>query len=142
MDCSSVRGLRKWMSVFCFALFALLFSPTLNSQGRGATSKPLILSSQLEKGTLIYRLNGRRVEDSKENSLLANLEDIVKTRGTNIPVFVIIDARAPFTEIGKLGTALDKVELTHDRRLFVSYFSDGMMNEIHWDDNSIPIPRN
>ena len=124
-------------------LFVVLSAGTvLHSQQSGTAPKPLILSSQMENGALVYRLNGKRIEDSKENSLLTNLEQIVEKRGTGVAVFVVIDARAPFTEIGKLATALDKVELTQNRRFFVSYFNDGMMNEIHWDDKSIPIPRN
>lgn len=135
-----IQIIRKCASIFCFFLVTMPLSPTTISQGRRVTSGPLVLSARIVKGRLIYRLNGKRVEDTKENSLLNNLEYIVKARGTDIPVFIIIDARAPFTEMGKLGTALDKVELTHNRRFFVSYFSDGMMNEIHWDDTSIPIP--
>ena len=125
------------------ALFVVSSAGTvLQSQQGGTAPKPLILSSQMEKGALVYRLDGKRVEDSKENSLLTNLERIVAERGTGMAVFVVMDARAPFTEIGKLATALDKVELTQNRKFFVSYFNDGVMNEIHWDDKSIPIPHN
>ncbi|HVA16863.1 MAG TPA: hypothetical protein VMV59_04015 [Candidatus Dormibacteraeota bacterium] len=66
----------------------------------------------------------------------------MKKHGTKIPAFIIIDVRAPFSEVGKLETALDKVDLTYERRLFVTDFRDGTMNEIHWDDTSIPIPHN
>jgi hypothetical protein len=126
--------------LFCFILPAFLLSRTDASPiGEGAT-KPVVLTARLENGLLVYRVNGKRVEDSIENSLLVNLGNIVKARGTEVPVFIVIDVHAPFTEIGKLGTALDKAGLTH-RRFFVSYFHDGMMNEIHWDDTSIPIPQ-
>lgn len=135
-----ISMIRRRMLGFCFLLVIVVFGPRLNSQVHRVASNPLVLSAQMVKGTLMYRLNGKRVEDSKENSLLENLEYIAKTRGTDIPVIIVIDARAPFTEMGKLGTALDKVELTHNRRFYVSYFTDGRMNEIHWDDTSIPIP--
>jgi hypothetical protein len=130
----------------CFLLFCFIIPPFLLSR-TGASplsehdAKPVVLAARMENGPLVYRIDGKRVEDSKENSLLVNLGNIVKTRGTRVPVFIVIDVRAPFTEIGKLGTALDKVGLTHGR-FFVSYFRDGTMNEIHWDDTSIPIPRN
>jgi len=90
---------------------------------------------------LVYRVNGRRVEDTRKNSLLTNLGNVVRTRGIDTPVFVIIDVRAPFSEAGKLETALDKAGLTH-RRLFVSDFRDETMNEIHWDATAVPIPPN
>ena len=57
--------------------------------------------------------------------------------GTEVPVVIVIDVRASFSEVGKLETALDKADLTH-RRLFVSDFgSDALMNEIHWDEGCV-----
>jgi hypothetical protein len=50
----------------------------------------------------VYRVDGKRVEDSKDNSLLTNLGEIVNARGTEMPVLIIIDVRAPFSEVGKL----------------------------------------
>jgi len=96
----------------------------------------------MEKQGLVYKVNGKTVEDSKENSLITNLARIAKLRGNEVPVFIIVDVRAPFTEVGKLETALDKVELTHSRRLFVTDFRDSTMNEIHWDKTPVPIPSN
>ena len=126
--------------VACCALVAAPpFGRVVNSQTKEPTSQALVLSARMERGTLIYKVDGRRVEDSVSNSLLTNLAEIVRTRGTQIPVFIIIDVRAPFSEVGKLETALDKTDLTH-YRLFVSNFSDGVMNEIHWDEKGIPIP--
>jgi hypothetical protein len=142
MSRSLLRASRMLPLALFIFLFFLAFGPPLSSQGAEPTIKPLILSARMEKRTLVYRVNGKRVEDSRENSLLTNLENVVNVRGTAIPVFIIIDVRAPFTEVGKLETALDKVELTRDRRLFVTDFSDGIMNECHWDETAIPIPRN
>ena len=103
---------------------------------------PVIVSARIEKGALVYRVNGKTVEDSKENSLITNLTRIANVRGNEVPVFIIVDVRAPFSEVGKLETALDKVELTHSRRLFVTDFRDSTMNEIHWDQTPVPIPSN
>jgi hypothetical protein len=102
----------------------------------------VVVSVRVEKGGLVYRVNGKTVEDSKENSLITNLARIAKERGDQVPVFIIVDVRAPFTEVGKLETALDKVELTHSRRLFVTDFRNSTMNEIHWDQTPVPIPSN
>ncbi len=103
---------------------------------------PVVVSVRIEKGSLVYKVNGKTVEDSKENSLITNLARIAKVRGNEVPVFIIVDVRAPFTEMGKLETALDKVELTYSRRLFVTDFHDSTMNEIHWDQAPVPIPSN
>jgi hypothetical protein len=102
----------------------------------------VVISARIEKGAIVYKVDGKRVEDSKENSLLANLAQITRVRGTDIPVFIIVDVRAPFSEVGKLKTALDKVELTHSQKVFVSDFHNEMMNEIHLDEKPIPIPQN
>lgn len=130
----------KRLAPRCALLAALFLSPTARAQIKEPTSRPVVVSARMERGTLIYRVNGKRVEDSVKNSLLTNLGSIVETRGTEVPVFIIIDVRAPFSEVGKLETALDMVGLTR-YRLFVSDFRGGIMNEIHWDDKAIPIPR-
>lgn len=123
------------------ALLWVIFAPIwLASQNQ--TLPPVVLSARMEKGALVYKVNGKTVEDSKGNSLLTNLARIAKVRGNEIPVFIIVDVRAPFAEVGKLETALDKVELTHSRRLFVTDFHDSTMNEIHWDQTPVPIPSN
>jgi hypothetical protein len=125
-------------------VWSLLFSLTLGfavtSNAQKTKPKPLVLSVQMVKGTLIYKLDGKKVEDTKRNSLLTNLGAIVRERGNAIPVFVIIDVRAPFSEVGKLDTALAKADLLHERKLFVANFQGGIMNEIHWDETGIPIP--
>jgi len=129
-----------------FTALLLLCTPLwLVHIGAAQTSQavpPVVLTARVEKGKIIYNLNGRRVEDSKPNSLLTNLSRVVEQRGTEVPVFIVIDVRASFSEVGKLETALDKADLTH-RRLFVSDFGrEGMMNEIHWDETGIPLPSN
>lgn len=128
------------VALLCFVLSSLWISCVAASQTAQPTSHPVVVSSRIENGSLVYRVSGKRVEDSVENSLLTNLGNIVKARGTAIPVFVVIDVRVPFTEMGKLEAALDKADLTH-RRLFVSDFQNGSMTEIHFD-KAIPIPRN
>lgn len=102
--------------------------------------QPVVLLARVQKnGIVIYRLNGKRVEDSVQNSLLMNLGGIVRSRGMTVPVDIIVDVRAPFSEVGKLETALDKSDLTN-RRVYVSNFKDGTMNEIHWDERAVPLP--
>jgi hypothetical protein len=128
------------VALLFFLLSSLWIGCVAASQTAQPTSHPVVVSSRIENGSLVYRVSGKRVEDSVENSLLTNLGKIVKERGTAIPVFVVIDVRVPFSEMGKLETALDKVDLTH-RRLFMSDFQNGTMTEIHID-KPIPIPRN
>jgi hypothetical protein len=123
------------------ALLWVIFAPMwLASQAQ--TSPPVVVSARMEKRGLVYKVNGKTVEDNKDNSLITNLSRIAKVRGNEVPVIIIVDVRAPFTEVGKLETALDKVELTHSRRLFVTDFRDSTMNEIHWDQTPVPIPSN
>jgi hypothetical protein len=121
------------------ALLWVIFIP-LGLASQTQSSAPVVVSARMEKGSLVYKVNGKTVEDSKENSLLTNLARIARSQGSDVTVFIVIDVRAPFTEVGKLETALDKVELNHSRRLFVTDFHDGTMNEIHWDRTPIPIP--
>jgi biopolymer transport protein ExbD len=137
MKCSFVQ-----ISKFLASLIALLsIVGVAASQNENQKSKPVVLSVQMEHGMAIYRLNGRTVEDRRDNSLLKNLTQVAAERGTNVPVFVIIDVQAPFAEVGKLETALDKVDLTSKRRLFVTDYRDRTMNEIHWDEKAVPIPQ-
>ena len=127
----------KPLIVFCLAL---LFCGVSSPQTKEDSSKPVVLSAQMKNATVLYKLNGKIVEDSVQNSLLTNLTRILVTRGSGTAVFIIVDVRAPFSEFGKLETALDKVGLPH-RRFFVTNFTDGIMNEIHWDETGIPIPQ-
>jgi hypothetical protein len=131
----AIRGLL----LSCFLLVPLLFSPEATSQTKERTVQPVVVSARVKDGDVIYRVNGKRVEDSRKNSLLTNLGDILKSRGNEVPVFIVIDVRARISEVGKLETALDKVGLIH-YRLFVSNFRDNVMNELHWDETGIPIP--
>lgn len=118
----------------------LLICSAVHCGASKPNAQPLVLSARLENGKLTYRLNGKVVEDSVQNSLLMNLGRIVRTRGTDFPVWIIIDVRAPFSEVGKLETALDKSDLTQ-RRIFISNFTDRFMNEIHWDERAVPLPK-
>jgi hypothetical protein len=119
-----------------FPLILCVAAPQLER----AESKAVVLSVQIEHGKPVYKLNGKTVEDRRENSLLNNLMQVATDRGSNIAVLVIIDEKAPFTEVGKLETALDKIDMPN-RRLFVADFPDGTMNEIHLDPKALPIPR-
>jgi hypothetical protein len=120
-------------------LVALLLISYAWSQTEPQAAHPVVVSAETQRGVVVYRLNGRRVDESRKNSLLTNLGKVADTRGLDVPVYIVIDVRAPFTEVGKLETALDKIGLT-SHRLFVADFRDGTMNEIHWDQNAIPIP--
>src|SRR6266436_8681096 len=127
----------KCLMFCCSVLLSLLLPSSTTSQTKESLPQPVVVSARMDNGMLVYRVNGKRVEDSPKNSLLKNLGEIQDARGDNVPVFIIIDVRAPFSEVGKLETALDKVGLMH-YRLFVSNFSDGTMNEIHWDETAMP----
>ena len=133
-------GARR-LALSFFVILLVLLTPGNAQQVNESVTRPVLLSAQVQNGGIIYELNGRRVEDRKTNSLLANLGKIVERYGSQVPVFIVIDVRASFSEVGKLETALDKAGLTR-RRLFVSNFTNGIMNEIHWDEEPIPIPRN
>jgi hypothetical protein len=124
-----------WLIVLIF-----LLCPA-ESMTQASGPRPLVLTVQIEAAKPIYKLNGKEVEDRRDNSLLKNLTEAAKRRGTKIPVIEIIDVRAPLTEVGKLETTLDKVDFTSNRRLFVSDFHGGTMNEIHWDHRALPIPK-
>jgi biopolymer transport protein ExbD len=129
----------KFVVFSCCVLALLLFPTSLSAQTKEHAPQPVAVSAQMENGILVYRVNGKRVEDSQKNSLLTNLERIVQQRGSEVTVFIIVDVRAPFTEVGKLETALDKVGMSQ-RRVFVTDFRDRTMNEIHWDETPIPMP--
>jgi hypothetical protein len=122
------------------ALVVLSPFPLTLCVAQRAESKPVTLSVQIEHGKPVYKLNGKIVEDRRENSLLNNLMQVATRRGGNTEVLLIIDEKAPFTEVGKLETALDKIDMP-SRRLFVADFNDGTMNEIHLDTKASPIPK-
>lgn len=131
MKYSSTQTTSAPLALCCAVLAALLFSRAATSQTRKPTAQAVVISARMERNTMTYRLNGKIVEDRVNNSLLKNLTEIVKTRGTKVPVIIIIDVHASFTEVGKLETALDKADLTYSRKLFVTDFRDGTMNEVH-----------
>jgi hypothetical protein len=103
--------------------------------------QPLVVSVQIVKGTRVYRVNRKVVEDTRDNSLLTNLERAASERGLDYPVIVLVDVEAPLSEVGKLETALDKIDFKH-RRLFVGDFETSVMNEFHWEQNGVPFPAN
>jgi len=111
------------------------------SGNQNGADRLVTISGRMQNGSLIYRLNGKQIEDTRENSLITNLSEVIRSRGNHIPALIIIDVRAPLTEVGKIETALDKVDLTYSRKLFVTDFRDGTMNEIHWDQTPVPLPR-
>jgi len=125
--------------ILAFWLILVLYG-VLNGQSLDVARKPAVLSARVRNGEIVYQLNGNRVEDTARNSLLKNLTKVLDAQGSDAPVFVIVDAHAPFSEFGKLETALDKVGL-QNRRFFVTNFSDAIMNEIHWDNKAVPIPK-
>ena len=130
--------------VFCLMILSSYFKlqSAAGSQTASSDSLSVVISARIEKGSLVYRMNGKRVEDTRTNSLLTNLGAFIRAHGNRVPALIIIDVRAPFTEVGKLETALDMSDLTYSRKLYVTDFQSGTMNEIHWDDKSVPIPTN
>jgi hypothetical protein len=131
----------SWMC-FLLAISVLTLSSGSSAQKNGKNDfLPLVVSVEMVKGTPVYRVNRKVVEDTRDNSLLTNLESEASERGLDSPVIVLVDVKAPFTEVGKLETALDKIDFKH-RRLFVGNFQEAMMNEFHWDQNGIPFPPN
>jgi hypothetical protein len=119
--------------------FALAFCGISNAQTSESTPRPVVVSARVKNGKIIYKLNGKIVENSVRNSLITNLENVLKTRGRETPVFIVVDVRAAIAQFGHIETALDKVDLPN-RRFFVTNFTDDMMIEIHWDDKPVRIP--
>lgn len=132
--------LKQWVTTLLVLNSFLLVMCVSPSEGKGAESKPIVLSVQMEHGKPVYKLNGKIVEDRRENSLLNNLMQVATDRGSNTLVLLILDERASFTEAGKLQTALDKIDMPN-RKLFVADFPDRTMKEIHWDQKAVPIPQ-
>jgi hypothetical protein len=62
----------------CFLFGSSLPSPAATSQTKEHTTQPVVVSAQIVNGTLIYKVNGKRVEDTRKNSLLTNLGNILK----------------------------------------------------------------
>ena len=124
--------------IFLFLLM-LGFCGISNAKTSESAPGPVVVSAQVKKGTIVYRVNGRIVENSVRNSLLTNLGKVLTDRGRDTPVFIVVDVRAPIAQFGHIETALDKIDLPN-RRFFVTNFSDGMMIEIHWGDKPVPIP--
>lgn len=82
--------------------FVLSFPAILAPQIKERSTHPVSLSAQMKNGAPLYRLNGKVVEDRVQNSLLNNLTRILAAHGSETPVFVVVDVRAPFSEFGKL----------------------------------------
>jgi biopolymer transport protein ExbD len=128
-------------SWFCVLLALSILSCSVRSQAQKDIRQPLVVSVEIVKGSRVYRVNRKVVEDTRDNSLLTSLETAASERGLDYPVIVLVDVKAPFTEVDKLETALVKIGFTH-HRLFVGDFQSGLMDEFHWDQNGIPIPPN
>lgn len=121
--------------------FALAFCGISNAQTSESTPRPVVVSARVKNGRIVYKMNGRIVENSARNSLITNLGNVLKTQGRETPIFIVVDVRAPIAQFGHIETALDKVDLPN-RRFFVTNFTDNMMVEIHWEVKPIPIPSN
>jgi hypothetical protein len=132
---------RSRCRVVLYLLAVLVLTFSSGSWAQKNDGQSLVVSVQIVKGTRVYRVNRKVVEDTRDNSLLTNLETAAAERGLDYPVIVLVDVKAPFTEVGKLETALDKIDFKH-RRLFVGDFETAVMNEFHWDQNGVPIPAN
>ncbi|SRR6266481_1654521 len=132
---------RSRYRVVLYLLAVLVLTFSAGSWAQKNDGQSLVVSVQIVKGTRVYRVNRKVVEDTSHNSLLTNLETAAAERGLDYPVIVLVDVKAPFTEVGKLETALDKIDFKH-RRLFVGDFETAVMNEFHWDQNGVPIPAN
>jgi hypothetical protein len=141
MNHSGARTTRTFYILYGVLLSCYWLTTSAWSQTQQQTDHPIVVSAEMKRGTMVYRLNGRIVENSRQNSLMKNLAKVLDTRGDQVMVFLVIDVHAPFREMGKLETALDKIGLTQ-RRFFVSDFSDGRMQEVHVDEKAIPIPPN
>ena len=99
----------------------------------------MVISVRILKGSAVYRVDRKVVENTRENSLLTNLETVASAKGLDWPVIVLVDVKAPLKEIGKLETAVAKIDFSN-HRVFVGDFQRGVMEELHWGQGSVPIP--
>jgi len=99
----------------------------------------VVISVRILKGSAVYRVDRKVVENTRENSLLTNLETVASAKGLDWPVIVLVDVKAPLKEIGKLETAVAKIDFSN-HRVFVGDFQRGVMEELHWGQGSVPIP--
>jgi len=132
MNRTSLSGLLL-LSLFC------LLTCSLGSEAQEPGRTPVVVSVRVIKGALVYRVDRKIVENTRENSLLTNLEAISSTRGLDYPIVILVDVDAPLREVDKLETAIAKIDFTH-HTLFVGDFQRGTMEELHWSGVSAPIP--
>ena len=132
-----VHAARCFRMPFVFLCLALAAMPLWS---QSPADRQIIISSEVSGSATLYKINGKVVEDKPGNSLIKNLTDIVRTRGSSSPIVVIIDRRASFAEVGKLETALDKVGITGETKIYIANFQTKTMNEIHWESGSKPLP--
>ena len=132
-----VHAARCLRTPFVFLCLALATVPAWCQSPAGGQ---IIISSQVSGSSTIYKINGKVVEDKPSNSLIKNLTDIARARGSSSPVVLIIDRHASFAEVGKLETALDKVGISGETKIYIANFQTKTMNEIHWESGSKPLP--
>ena len=127
------RQIRSFM-LLLLCLFSL--SRDLRAQ---QDRPPVVISIRMLKGSAVYRVDRKVVENTRENSLLTNLEAVASSKGLDWPILILVDVNAPLREIGKLETAVAKIDFSN-HRLFVGDFQTGTMEELHWGQVSVPIP--
>ncbi|MBZ5501038.1 MAG: hypothetical protein LAN59_02205 [Acidobacteriia bacterium] len=119
-------------------LLLCLFSLSRDLQAQEDRT-PVVISVRMARGSAVYRVDKTVVENTRENSLLTNLEAIASAKGLDWPIIILVDVNAPLREVDKLETAVAKIDF-HNHRLFVGDFHRGVMEELHWGQASVPIP--
>jgi hypothetical protein len=77
------------------------------SQENGGAGEPVIVLAEMENHRVTYKVDGKVAAPD----LLRVLNDVVDRRGGDTRVIVLVDSRAPITEIGNIDGTLGKAGL-------------------------------
>lgn len=102
----------KSLCVLAAALLAFsVATPRTFSQENGKPGEPLIILAEVQKHRVTYKVDAK---DALPN-LLRVLNTVGDQRGRDTRVIVLVDSRAPITEIGNIDGTLGKAGFTKVR---------------------------
>jgi hypothetical protein len=97
-------GFKNPALVAAALLFFSVSTPRIVSQEGGKPGEPLIVLAEVQNHKVTYKVDGREAVPD----LLRVLNTVGDQRGRDIKVIVLVDARAPITEIGNVDGTLGK----------------------------------
>jgi len=92
------------------AVALLVFSaatPRTFSQEKGKPGEPLIILAEVQNHRVTYKVDGKEALPD----LLRVLNIVADQRGHDTRIIVLVDSRAPITEIGNIDGTLGKAQL-------------------------------